>query len=113
MEEDVDLFFDTEHESYAVVEKELKELDRASAPVSIRAAALNYLGDITLNVYSRFFRIQTAGQVLSQDGTDAVLNVLRGGVCGQGMPVCYKEEASVQILKLYEACHCTVVVAKV
>lgn len=26
MEEDVDLFFDTEHESYAVVEKELKEL---------------------------------------------------------------------------------------
>jgi len=27
-------------------EKELKELDRASAPVSIRAAALNYLGDI-------------------------------------------------------------------
>ena len=26
MEEDVDLFFDTEHESYAVVEKELKEI---------------------------------------------------------------------------------------
>ena len=30
----------------AAREKELKELDRASAPVSIRAAALNYLGDI-------------------------------------------------------------------
>ncbi len=30
----------------AARERELKELDRASAPVSIRAAALNYLGDL-------------------------------------------------------------------
>ena len=59
------------------------------------------------------FRERGAEILPKQDGADAVLNVLRGRVCGQGMPVGYKEEASVQILKLDEACHCTVVVSKV
>ena len=60
------------------------------------------LFDIALHVNRCFLGINTASEVLAQNGLDRFTDVLRRRMCGQRMPVSYEKHAVILVLHLHK-----------
>jgi len=65
---------------------------------------------IALQIDGRFFRIDAASQIFSQDRLYTVTDIIRMRMCSQRVPVCNKEKAIILILHLQKSFYCSEVI---